>query len=157
MMDWCCWMTASEGDPAWQLMLSESVHGFTAWMLVIPPRWKLGFSSSAKRLGAQPTGLLSTSPPSGEAREGMLLLAVLLPLLLCAPRSRKRAKKFSLSAPLVRASNEPWLPKSRRLLPLLMAKVAGLPVLFSRTLLLPPPPPTPTTPPPLLLFVLPGV
>ena len=87
----------------------------------------------------------------------MLLLAVLLPLLLCAPRSRKRAKKFSLSAPLVRASNEPWLPKSRRLLPLLMAKVAGLPVLFSRTLLLPPPPPTPTTPPPLLLFVLPGV
>jgi len=74
----------------------------------------------------------------------MLLLAVLLPLLLCAPRSRRRAKKFSLSAPLVSASSEPWLPKSRRLLPVPKAEVAGLPVLFSRTL-------------PPLLFVFPGV
>lgn len=147
-------MAASEGDPAaWQLMEMDSLlQGLTAWMLVMPPRWKFGFSSSASRLGAQPTGLLSTSPPSGEALDGMLLLAVLLPLLLWAPRSRSRAKKFSLSVPLVRASSEPWLPKSRRLFPvpllLLKPEVAGLlPLLFSRPLLPPPPP----------LFVFPGI
>ena len=113
----CCWAKASENE----LLL-----------------WKLGLSSSASLLGAQPTGfewtgssgsssLRSPRSRSGDARLGVAWLPL---LLLWAPRSRNRAKKDSRSAaPLApRASSDPWLPP----------KSARLPS--------PPPPPPPSLP-----------
>ena len=116
----CCCTPERETDPLLVIIFSET----TVWMLVTTPRLKFGFSNSARRLGAHPTDFLSTSL-SGDDLLGMWLLPLLL-LLLWAPKSRNKAKKLSLSAPLVKASNDPWLPKSRRFPSLDDTEVIGL-------------------------------
>lgn len=107
---------------------------------ILPVEWKFGFNNSANRLGAQPTGLALTGSSrslSGDDRLGTRLPPLplqLLPLLLCAPKSLNKAKKLSRSAPLARASSDPWLPPKspciRRFEPFELAGLGAWPLLI---------------------------